>query len=83
MTELRLGGKNWLIPPSTIITPTAMLTRRLWICQYGALCMCNMRSTHGGEATYKMLEKSILVVLRVFSFVRMDVQRLGDSSPDR
>lgn len=29
MTELMDGGKNWLIPPSTMITPTAMLTRRL------------------------------------------------------
>jgi hypothetical protein len=33
MTELMDGGKNWLIPPSTITTPTAMLTSRLdtWI----------------------------------------------------
>lgn len=31
--ELMEGGKNWLIPPSTMITPTAMLTSRLdtWI----------------------------------------------------
>jgi hypothetical protein len=27
--ELMDGGKNWLIPPRIIITPTAKLTRRL------------------------------------------------------
>ena len=30
MIELMEAGKNWLIPPSTMITATAMLTNRLW-----------------------------------------------------
>lgn len=31
MMVLNEAGKNWLIPPSTMITPTAMLASRLLV----------------------------------------------------
>lgn len=59
--EPKDGGKNWAMPPSTMITPTAMLMIRLhWIsCCYSPVWLSTLSDL---GVSYKMLERSILVV---------------------